>query len=297
MSKLRVVSRGEGNVLDRYLAGDMTLRLFATDVETGVAEEDLEDLADTDFTESTFTGYAAVTLTGGSWSTVSSDPSRATYAQQTFTCSGGASQSVYGYYLTDDNDSDSLAWYEQFDGPTTIASGDSLRVTPRLTAEDEEAGMPTGTITAFGAATAPTGWQLCDGTAISRTTNAALFAVIGTTYGPGNGTSTFNVPDLRQRFPLGHAASGTGSTLGGTGGTIDHVHALNSATSFAAITATSNQIGVDRKSVNFTDDATFTATGNSVTTTSNARTTATVLGGSSDTANAPFLAVKFIIKL
>jgi microcystin-dependent protein len=156
--------------------------------------------------------------------------------------------------------------------------------------------MPTGTITAFGAATAPTGWVLCDGSAISRSTNAALFALIGTTYGVGNGSTTFNVPDLRQRFPMGKAASGTGSTLGGTGGTIDHVHDLDSATSHAKITATSNQIGVDRKAVSFTDDATFTATGNLVAVSSTARTTATVLGGDSDTANPPFQTVNFIIK-
>lgn len=70
-------------------------------------------------------------------------------------------------------------------------------------------------------------WLLCDGAAVSRTTYAALFAVVGTTFGVGDGSTTFNVPDLRGRFPLGKAGAGTGSTLGGTGGLIDHVHSVN----------------------------------------------------------------------
>lgn len=55
---------------------------------------------------------------------------------------------------------------------------------------------------------APTGWLLCDGTAVSRTTYSDLFSVVGTTYGVGDGSTTFNVPDLRGRFPLGRNTSG-----------------------------------------------------------------------------------------
>lgn len=73
-------------------------------------------------------------------------------------------------------------------------------------------------------ATAPAGYLICDGTAISRADYAKLFAIIGTNYGTGNGSTTFNLPDLRQRFPIGKAASGTGSSLAGTGGEIDHSH-------------------------------------------------------------------------
>lgn len=72
--------------------------------------------------------------------------------------------------------------------------------------------------------TAPANWLICDGTAISRTQYGALFVVLGTTYGAGNGSTTFNLPDLRQRFPMGKAASGTGNSLAGTGGSIDHTH-------------------------------------------------------------------------
>lgn len=75
----------------------------------------------------------------------------------------------------------------------------------------------------FGA-TLPTGYLWCDGAAVSRTGYANLFTEIGTTYGAGDGTSTFNVPDMRRRLPLGKAASGSASTLGSTGGDFDHTH-------------------------------------------------------------------------
>lgn len=67
--------------------------------------------------------------------------------------------------------------------------------------------VPTGGIIPFGGASAPTGWTICDGTAISRTTFVTLFGVINTLYGAGNGTTTFNIPDLRGRMPAGFAPS------------------------------------------------------------------------------------------
>ncbi len=80
------------------------------------------------------------------------------------------------------------------------------------------------------AAAVPRGWLLADGTAVSRITYKTYFDAVGTTYGAGDGSLTFNVPDLRQKFPLGKAASGTGATLGETGGAIDHTHSVGSHT-------------------------------------------------------------------
>ena len=62
---------------------------------------------------------------------------------------------------------------------------------------------PTGAIEVFAMTTAPTGWLKCDGAAVSRTTYAALFAAIGTTFGVGDGATTFNLPDLRGEFVRG----------------------------------------------------------------------------------------------
>lgn len=62
---------------------------------------------------------------------------------------------------------------------------------------------PTGSIQAYGGTSAPNGWLMCAGQAVSRTTYAALFAVVGSTFGTGDGTTTFNVPDLRGEFLRG----------------------------------------------------------------------------------------------
>jgi microcystin-dependent protein len=63
--------------------------------------------------------------------------------------------------------------------------------------------VPTGSVFCMAMITAPSGYLECDGSAVSRTTYADLFAAIGTTWGAGNGSSTFNVPDLRGEFVRG----------------------------------------------------------------------------------------------
>ena len=88
----------------------------------------------------------------------------------------------------------------------------------------EDVGVPSGVFLAFGGGTVPDGYLLCDGSAINRTTYARLFTAIGTTWGAGNGTTTFNLPDGRGRAFIG---AGTGSgltarTLGQTLGEENH---------------------------------------------------------------------------
>ena len=90
--------------------------------------------------------------------------------------------------------------------------------------------IPTGTVVPFAGSTAPTGWLLCAGQAIDRILYSDLFSVISTTYGSGNGTSTFNIPDLRGRVPVAlDNMNGTdagrlsaANSLGTTGGKEDH---------------------------------------------------------------------------
>ncbi len=88
----------------------------------------------------------------------------------------------------------------------------------------------TGEIRLWPTGTAPTSWFICDGTAYSRTTYAALFAVVGTTFGGGDGSTTFNVPNFQRRSPVGAGGSGTGvlaNTIGSTGG--EETHTLTTA--------------------------------------------------------------------
>jgi microcystin-dependent protein len=77
------------------------------------------------------------------------------------------------------------------------------------------------------ARTAKTGWLLCDGSAVSRVTYSALWAVIGGTYGAGDGSTTFNLPDLRGRVPV-HPDAGAGrltanNAIGNSGGEAAHL--------------------------------------------------------------------------
>ena len=85
--------------------------------------------------------------------------------------------------------------------------------------------VPVGSIIVYGGFFAPpVGWLDCNGAAVSRTTYSALFAALTTAFGSGDGSTTFNLPDLRGRFPLGQAVSGVASNFGSTGGNFDHVH-------------------------------------------------------------------------
>jgi len=82
---------------------------------------------------------------------------------------------------------------------------------------------PAGSISMYAGSTAPTGYLLCDGSAVSRTTYADLFTAIGTTYGTGDGSTTFNVPNVKGKVPVGRDSGDTSfDTLGETGGEKTH---------------------------------------------------------------------------
>lgn len=79
------------------------------------------------------------------------------------------------------------------------------------------AASPSGCVSAYAGATAPSGWLECDGSAVLRTTYASLFAAIGILYGAGDGSTTFNLPDLRGVFVRGWD-HGKGTDAGRTEG-------------------------------------------------------------------------------
>lgn len=108
--------------------------------------------------------------------------------------------------------------------------------------------VPAGAITQFAGASAPTGWLLCDGRAVSKSSYSALFNVIGYTYG-GSG-DTFNLPDLRDKFPIGKNAGSLGSTGGSSTKTLTianlpaHTHGSNTTTgTFGRVMMRSNASG------------------------------------------------------
>lgn len=106
---------------------------------------------------------------------------------------------------------------------------------------------PVGSIQAWHSSTPPTGWLKADGSAIPRVTYASLFALLGTTYGPGDGSTTFNLPDLRGRVPVGLGTNSFGGspmpvvTLGQTGGEETHVLTTNEMVSHTHVFGSSIQ--------------------------------------------------------
>jgi microcystin-dependent protein len=104
--------------------------------------------------------------------------------------------------------------------------------------------MPVGAISMYGGAAAPTGWLLCDGAAVSRATYAVLFAIIGTAFGVGDGSTTFNLPNFADKFSKGKGADAVGETGGANSVTLaesqipSHTHReVNSAGSAFAFVA------------------------------------------------------------
>lgn len=92
----------------------------------------------------------------------------------------------------------------------------SYNVAPNPNDAPGAAAVPVGSITMWATATAPSQWLLCDGSAVSRNIYAHLFSVIGTTFGVGDGSTTFNVPNFQGRVPRG--VDGGTYTLAATGG-------------------------------------------------------------------------------
>lgn len=83
--------------------------------------------------------------------------------------------------------------------------------------------MPAGSVISYAGSAAPQGWLLCDGSAVSRESYADLFAVLGTSYGVGDSSVTFNLPDFQGNVPVGRkAADGDFDNLGKTGGAKTH---------------------------------------------------------------------------
>ena len=116
-------------------------------------------------------------------------------------------------------------WFRLMRAPTSAAPAASAlgegapyydTTTKRLRISDganwSDDTLQPGMMIEFAGSSAPAGFIICDGSAISRTTYAALFTVIGTTWGVGDGSTTFNIPDFREASPYGIGTRGSGVT-------------------------------------------------------------------------------------
>ena len=160
----------------------------------------------------------------------------------------------------------------------------------------------TGSIQMWPTASAPSGYLICDGSAVSRTTYSALFGIVGTTFGTGDGSTTFNLPNYQGRVPLGVSGSYALATTGGSADAIvvSHTHtATSSVTDPGHLHGVNGRLyggggnpGGDWNGYGDYGNTTFTnTTGISVS------TSLSTTGSSGTGANLqPYLAINFIIK-
>jgi len=184
----------------------------------------------------------------------------------------------------------------------TELSGNRLVVLGRVgglvipTADDF---IPAGIIWEFSGTALPTGWSWADGGLSNRTNDARLFTAIGTTYGAGDGSTTFNRPNRKGRVGVGVDAGQTEfDTLGETGGAKTHAHPLSGA-GVAQVYPETNGVGMNWASDSGDDWTTsHIITGGSRTGTAAARSGGSALSGDTDAASTlqPYIALNYIIK-
>lgn len=95
------------------------------------------------------------------------------------------------------------AFSQEFEVDGNLKVQGDIIFSDESTMASASSGIPAGILAPFAGGTAPDGWLLCDGSAVSRTIYSSLFAVIATNYGAGDGSTTFSLPDLRGRMALG----------------------------------------------------------------------------------------------
>ena len=170
----------------------------------------------------------------------------------------------------------------------------------------DTASSVTGVVQLFAGSSAPSGWLICNGQTVSRTTYAALFAVIGTTYGAGNGSTTFNLPNLVNKTVRGS------NSLGKTGGadTVTLTTSNMPAHTHGVGSLTTNNTGAHTHTVDFGTRSTVGSYAggdysaiNSVNTSSNGNHTHTISGSTGSTGSGtsvditnPYVMLHYIIK-
>jgi microcystin-dependent protein len=123
--------------------------------------------------------------------------------------------------------------------------------------------LPAGTLIDYASTVEPSGWLLCDGRAVSRSAFASLFSAIGTAYGTGDGSTTFNIPDFRGRFAryndnMGTAQGAAGRDTGRANGT---AQAQATARPTSAFTGTAAALGTTNRAASGINQSNFEANG------------------------------------
>lgn len=197
---------------------------------------------------------ADTTITSGTYGGSTQQAVFTVDGQGRLTSAGNTSPSVANTQITGliTNDQIVSIANTKIDGVITVAQMETIPITAIT-------GL-TGEIKMWPTVSAPTGYLLCNGAAVSRTTYASLFNIIGTTYGAGDNSTTFNLPDFRDRMPIG---AGTSFPVANTGGSKDaivvsHTHTASTTTN---LTGRFHTILSGSPSGVFTSGGTYSGTG------------------------------------
>jgi microcystin-dependent protein len=170
-------------------------------------------------------------------------------------------------------------------------------------------GIPTGCIIPWSDTSVPTGFLECNGAAVSRSTYATLFAIVATTYGAGNGSTTFNLPDLKDNVPLGRsnsaalASSGGANTVAATGNVggstanatlstaqlASHTHSSNIPLGPGPVAGNGVQANLSGGSSNYATNATGSGTGHD-------HNMSATFSGDATSVVQPYLTILYVIK-
>lgn len=195
------------NLTDTYAATLAMLRRLLNKTFVEVENADFNDLTDDGFYQCTGTPTNSPEAGAINW-TLQVSAESGVVVQRAFSLDDNFSN----LYIRRWNGVTWTGWIEEGGGALTNKanvdldnlSAAGLKVISKI--------VPVGSIIIFGGATAPEGYLICNGGAVSRTTYAALFGVIGTLYGEGNGSTTFNLPDFRDKVIQGSGSRGNVGT-------------------------------------------------------------------------------------
>lgn len=170
-------------------------------------------------------------------------------------------------------------------------------------------GIPTATIVPWSSASVPSGFLECDGSAVSRSTYSALFAIVGTTYGVGDGSTTFNVPDLADNVPVGKsnnktlASTGGANTVAATGNVGGSTANATLSTAQLASHSHTQGFSVQRIGVSFDPNPYYNGNGGNSTNTGgvgsgsgHSHNMSATFSGDSTSVVQPYLTIIYIIK-
>ena len=305
---LDLITGGSSGMGEHFITGDITTTMLESGMQANITAEDIYN-ANGDYVQTNFN--FEIPETAGTVAKVNNvEQANLDFTSDPQTQLNNKVDKVTGKGLSENDyttaEKDKLAGVEAEANKTIVdnamSSSSENPVQNKVVKSYIDDRTPVGAITGYCGTTAPSGWLFCDGSAISRTTYAALFGVIGTTYGTGDGSTTFNLPNMQGKVPMcaGTNTDINGDTgtwnLGDTGGEYNHTHTLSNG--YAKINQTNgNQLRMNTTSSTETWNTSVYANltfNNDNTPISGGAT----LGGTTDSHNnvQPFLVVNYIIK-